>query len=76
MQVVDGNIGTTYIVEKINLDEVVERRLEILGMTEGVKISILNKKNGGAVILRVRGSRFALGREIAEGIRIGCVKNE
>lgn len=76
MRVVEGKIGTTYIIEKIDLDAALERRLEILGMTEGGKITILNKKSGGAVILKVRGTRFAVGVEIAEGIRIGCVKDE
>ena len=37
----------------------------------GVKLEVLNKKNHGAVILKVRGTRFAVGREIAEAIEIG-----
>lgn len=74
MQVIDGIIGRTYIVQKIHLELAVERRLEILGMTEGAKISILNKKEGGAVIVKIRGTRFAIGKKIAEGIQIGSVK--
>lgn len=76
MRVVEGKIGAAYIIEKIKLEPGLERRLEILGMTEGSQITILNKKNGGAVILKVRGARFAVGNEIARGIQIGRVKNE
>ena len=71
MNVAQAKIGNTYIVDKINLTGAWERRLEILGMTNGVKLEVLNKKNHGAVILKVRGTRFAVGREIAEAIEIG-----
>lgn len=74
MHVIDGIIGKIYIVQKIHLELAIERRLEILGMTEGAKISILNKKEGGAVIVKIRGTRFAVGKRIAEGIQIGSVK--
>lgn len=74
MKVIDGIIGKTYIVQKIHLELAIERRLEILGMTEGAKIQILNKKEGGAVIVKIRGTRFAVGKRIAEGIQIGSVK--
>ncbi|MBQ5683106.1 MAG: ferrous iron transport protein A, partial [Peptococcaceae bacterium] len=44
--------------------------LEALGLTEGTSITVLNKKNKGAVIVKVRGSRFAVGNNIAAGILI------
>ncbi|WP_196593611.1 FeoA family protein [Pectinatus sottacetonis] len=70
MVVSEGIIGSTYIVEDIQLSNEIERRLEMLGMTTGVKLLILNKKHNGATILKVRGTRFALGREITDGIKI------
>lgn len=76
MRVSDGLIGETYIVEDIHLAAATERRLEILGMTQGAKLSVLNKKCGGAVILKVRGTRFAVGKQIADGIRIGARQHE
>lgn len=61
-------VGDTVQITKINLDEAVKRRLEILGMTGNAKVEILNRKCGGAMIIRLRGTRFALGRQFAEGI--------
>ncbi len=73
MKLIDAEVGKTYKVKEINLDYIVKRRLEILGMTENVDILILNKKNYGAVIIKVRGTRFALGKKFAQGIEIGGV---
>jgi ferrous iron transport protein A len=67
----DSNIDKTYrVVQVTGLELPVERRLEALGLTEGTRITVLNKKNKGAVIVKVRGSRFAVGNNIAAGIRI------
>lgn len=70
MRVLDGVVGETYLVQELRLEPVIERRLEILGMTEEAALSVLNKKGDGSVILKVRGTRFAVGKEIAKGIRI------
>ena len=74
MNLSHGQIHTTYqVVDVSNLALPVERRLEALGLTEGTNITILNKKKKGAVIVKVRGTRFAVGEHIAEGTRIGEV---
>ncbi|MBE6112426.1 MAG: ferrous iron transport protein A [Peptococcaceae bacterium] len=71
MNLNDSNIHKTYrVVEVSGLELPVERRLEALGLTEGTSVTILNKKNRGAVIVKVRGTRFAVGQNIAAGIRI------
>lgn len=71
MKVLDGIVGESYVVADIELEPEIVRRLEILGMTEGAAIEILNKKGGGSVILKVRGTRLAVGKKIAAGIRVG-----
>jgi len=71
VRLIDGKKGCAYKVKKINLEHNVKRRLEMLGMTENVDISILNRKRYGAVIVKFRGTRFAVGREFAMGIEIG-----
>ena len=76
LNVAQAKVGNSYIIDKINLTGALERRLEMLGMTSGVKLEVLNKKNHGAVTLKVRGTRFAVGREIAEAIEIGGNKDE
>ena len=76
MNVSQAQKGRTYLVKKVNLEGNIERRLEMLGMTDKVKIMVLNKKNQGAVIIKVRGTRFAIGKEIADAIEIEEIENE
>ena len=63
-------IGSTYIVNSIDLDLAVARRLEALGLTKGTDIVILNRNRSGSVIIKVRGSRLALGKNIASLIQM------
>lgn len=76
MNVSQAKKGKSYIVKKVNLEGNIERRLEMLGMTDQVKLMVLNKKNQGAVIIKVRGTRFAIGKEIADAIEIEEIENE
>lgn len=66
----EGEIGKSYKVKNIDLPEDAERRLEILGMTENTNISIVNKKKSGSMIIRIRGTRFAIGKGFAEKITV------
>lgn len=76
MNVSQAQKGRTYLVKKVNLEGNIERRLEMLGMTDQVKLMVLNNKNQGAVIIKVRGTRFAIGKEIADAIEIEEIENE
>lgn len=69
----EAQIGKTYSVDRINLKTDVRRRFEILGMTGRAAVTVMNRKRGGAMIIRVRGTRFAIGKEFAEGIILGGV---
>ena len=60
----------TYIVRSIQLELSLERRLESLGLTEGALITILNNDKKGAMTVRFRGTRFALGKRIADHIEV------
>ena len=66
----DAQIGKTYVVEEINLPGELERRLEALGMTKGTPVSVLNRKGKGILIIKLRGTRFALGYNITRNIKI------
>lgn len=68
----DGKPGNDYQVEDICLEEKVKRRLQILGLTRGTKVEILNQKKSGTLIIKVRGTRFAVGRQIAEGVQVNA----
>ena len=71
MYLCDGKIGNEYKVEDIDLPVNIEKRLEALGMTRGISIAVLNSKSRGVLIVKVRGTRFALGRNITKNILVG-----
>ena len=66
----EGQIGSVYQVENVVVDERLTRRLEALGVNEGTFVTVMNKKGGGTLIIKVRGTRLALGRRIADGIQV------
>lgn len=66
----EAGIGADYEVKGMNLARATQMRLIALGMTQGTKITVLNHKRGGSVIFSVRGTRLAVGRQIAEEIYI------
>ena len=64
--------GNTYIIKNIMVEDRIIRRLEALGLIDGTRIDLLNKKRYGAVIIKVRGTRIALGKDIAMGIEVSA----
>ena len=70
MQLNAGETGKRYKVQDMSLALEIERRMEALGMTCGTVVTVMNKKRRGAVIIKVRGTRFAIGRNIAENIQV------
>jgi len=69
VKLTDGVENNFYYVRKINLPVKTAERLEALGMIAGTEIVVLNKKRS-AMVVGFRGTRFALGREIAKNIEI------
>lgn len=77
MKLYEGEIGTTYIVYSVMVKDAITRRLEALGVNEQTPVTLMNKKGSGTVIIKVRGTRLALGKRISEGIEIReAVKHE
>ncbi|MDO4274613.1 MAG: FeoA family protein [Eubacteriales bacterium] len=70
MTLLETQKGESYRVKNIMEQENVQRRLEALGILEGTRIKVLNQKKSGSTIIRVRGTRWALGRDIAGGIQV------
>lgn len=70
MTLKQGENHHTYEVQSIQIELQLERRLEALGLTEGSRITILNNDKQGAMTVKFRGTRFALGKRIAENIQI------
>ena len=67
-------IGGVYLIEDMRLPQKTEKRLEALGMTHGTKIQVINTKDRGTMIVKVRGTRFAIGRDISSNIDVTEVK--
>lgn len=59
-----------YKVKNIDIELQIERRLEALGLTEGTSITILNNDKKGALTVKFRGTRFAIGKRIADHIEV------
>ena len=70
MNLKEGINQHTYVVKAIDIELELERRLEALGLTEGAKVLILNNDKKGSLTVKFRGTRFALGRRIADHITV------
>lgn len=65
-----GQVDHLYKINTLNLSLEIAKRLEALGMTKGAKITVLNSKNHGTLIIKVRGTRFAIGRGMSGKIDV------
>lgn len=62
--------GGECTVNGLSLPLDLERRLEALGLLEGSQITVLRKKRKGSMIIKVRGTRFAIGAGISKNITV------
>lgn len=74
MTLKQGKNLLSYRVESISMELQLERRLEALGLTEGSLITVLNNDKKGSLTAKFRGTRFALGRRIADNITVTEVR--
>lgn len=70
MTLFDAKKGISYIVKGLFVEEAVTRRLQALGLNDGTTITVLNRKKKGALIIKVRGTRLAIGKHIASSIEV------
>lgn len=54
----------------MNLPFETQRRLEALGMTSRAPVTVINRKGKGILIIKLRGTRFALGVNITKNITV------
>lgn len=66
----DIPVGHSCIVEEINLPFQIEQRLMTLGMIKDTTVSVLNRKGKGIMIIKLRGTRFALGYNMTKNIMV------
>lgn len=66
----DIEIGQSCVVEHIQLPFQMERRLQALGMTRQAEVAVINRKGDGILIVKLRGTRLALGGRITKNITV------
>ncbi len=59
-----------YEIKNLLVEEAVTRRLQALGLNDGVRVRVLNRKKKGALIIKVRGTRLALGKHLSANIEV------
>lgn len=70
MTLKDAENGKEYIVEGLTLKQPIKRRLEAMGLIEGTMIRKIDEALDGSIIFMVRGTRLAIGRELAELVMV------
>ena len=70
MTLYEGKIGNSYEISEVFVEENITRRLEALGLNAKTVVTILNRKRKGAMIIKVRGTRLAIGMHIAKSIEV------
>ena len=65
-------IGQPVLLTKIEAGHRLTHRLTELGLTPGVKLAV-TQDNGGPLMISVRGSRIAIGRGMAQKIRVTAI---
>lgn len=75
INLLEGITNETYIIENINIDNITKTRLQVLGVLKGTRVRILNKRING-VIIKVRGTRLGIDKEISNSIKIRKEKRD
>ena len=70
LRLCEAEIGGQYRILKMEVPEDTGRRLRALGMTQETSVNVLNRKKNGCLIFKVRGTRLAVGRDIARAIEV------
>ena len=81
MTLKDAQVGKRYRIEKLMLDQPIKQRLESMGLIEGTNVRKINEVFDGSIIFMVRGTRLAIGKDLAEQIGVcsdssSCVNDD
>ena len=76
MTLYEAQKNQEYAIEGLFVEEAVTRRLQALGLNDGTRVKVLNKKKRGALIIQVRGTRLALGKHLSSNIEIREERHE
>ncbi len=70
MTLYEAKKGARYCVSGLYVEPQITRRLQALGLNDGTIVDVLNRKKRGALIIKVRGTRLALGKHISSNIEV------
>lgn len=76
MTLYDARKDKQYVIEGLFVEEAVTRRLQALGLNDGTRLKVLNRKRKGALIIQVRGTRLALGKHLSSNIEVTEVNED
>ncbi len=62
--------GQSVIIDSINFNVKLRRKLQDMGLTPGVKLNVVSKSFLGPLVVDVRGTRVALGKGIVSNIQV------
>lgn len=62
--------GQSVIIDSINFNVKLRRKLQDMGLTPGVKVNVVSKSLLGPLVVDVRGTRLALGKGIVNQIQV------
>lgn len=62
-------LGQSVCLQCLEVDHCILHRLRELGLTPGVELSVV-QDSGGPLLVSVRGSRIALGRDLADNLYV------
>ncbi|MCR4903331.1 MAG: ferrous iron transport protein A [Butyrivibrio sp.] len=71
MTLFEGIKDGVYLVKRLNFDEKIAKdRLSCMGVKAGSKVTVLNKKETGGLIIQLDNKQIGLCRNFADGIEI------
>ena len=76
MTLYEAEKGCSYQIDGLFVEPGITRRLQALGLNDGTTVRVLNRKRRGALIIQVRGTKLALGRNISSNIEIEQIREE
>lgn len=73
MPLLYANKGEQVVLKEVNFSTKLKKKLHDMGLTPGVKFSVISSGGRGPVIIDVRGTRLALGRGIVSNLVVDSI---
>lgn len=71
MKLSDCKEGESVVIQKIEADEIIVKRMNLIGLAVGTRLSVA-RESFGSVLVVFGGKMVALGKSLAEGVTVSC----